>query len=224
MENTDVNGQDDLNNEKTVNLSQQEYDKLLKKSNALDSSTKEAQKLQWVDKIRSNPKEFVKLYDSDKRIAGEVAEHFNSISWDSYTVEDYYKMQNQVSDNSTEDIDSKVEKLLNKREATKVYHDFETKNGIWDDEFWKEFKDLYQDLIEWKVQNAENVNKYAQIAIRELKQTSKHLQWYKETMDQVEQISWIWTSWRAVDNQSNKGWYIEALKAQHDWRQTYKRK
>ena len=51
----------------------EEYEELREKYNA---STKEAQKLSWISKVAVDNTKFIKLYNSDKRQAEEVAKHF----------------------------------------------------------------------------------------------------------------------------------------------------
>jgi hypothetical protein len=59
----------------------EEYEELREKYNA---STKEAQKLSWISKVAVDNTKFIKLYNSDKRQAEEVAKHFGRTAKELY--------------------------------------------------------------------------------------------------------------------------------------------
>jgi superfamily II DNA or RNA helicase len=61
------------NSENSKTYTAEEYEELREKYNA---STKEAQKLSWISKVAVDNTKFIKLYNSDKRQAEEVAKHF----------------------------------------------------------------------------------------------------------------------------------------------------
>ena len=61
------------NSENSKTYTAEEYEELERKYNA---STKEAQKLSWISKVAVDNTKFIKLYNSDKRQAEEVAKHF----------------------------------------------------------------------------------------------------------------------------------------------------
>ena len=75
-ENQELNQQDaqqENNSENSKTYTAEEYEELERKYNA---STKEAQKLSWISKVAVDNTKFIKLYNSDKRQAEEVAKHF----------------------------------------------------------------------------------------------------------------------------------------------------
>ena len=55
-----------------IQVSKADYDKL---KNSYAESTKEAQKLNWVDRVRTDQFEFIKLYEADPKMAQKVVEH-----------------------------------------------------------------------------------------------------------------------------------------------------
>ncbi|MBQ9554048.1 hypothetical protein IJU97_03730 [bacterium] len=83
LNSNEENGNENKNGEEKVSLSKEEYERLLssdKKVGELqekyNASTKEAQKLNWIAKVSKDEKQFIKLYNSDKKQAEEVAKHF----------------------------------------------------------------------------------------------------------------------------------------------------
>lgn len=72
-QNQEVAQQEESNSESPKTYTAEEYQELERKYNA---STKEAQKLSWISKVAVDNTKFIKLYNSDKRQAEEVAKHF----------------------------------------------------------------------------------------------------------------------------------------------------
>ena len=69
------------NSETPKTYTAEEYEELREKYNA---STKEAQKLSWISKVAVDNTKFIKLYNSDKRQAEEVAKHFGRTAKELY--------------------------------------------------------------------------------------------------------------------------------------------
>jgi superfamily II DNA or RNA helicase len=84
-ENQELNQQDaqnqENNSESSKTYTAEEYEELRGKYNA---STKEAQKLSWIAKVAVDNTKFIKLYNSDKRQAEEVAKHFGKSAKELY--------------------------------------------------------------------------------------------------------------------------------------------
>jgi superfamily II DNA or RNA helicase len=72
-QNQEVAQKEENNSESPKTYSAEEYEELREKYNA---STKEDQKLSWISKVAVDNTKFIKLYNSDKRQAEEVAKHF----------------------------------------------------------------------------------------------------------------------------------------------------
>lgn len=62
-----------VDNDKTPELTAEEIAELQEFKQKYADSTKESQLLAWENKVLKDPQEFIKLYDSDKRQATEVA-------------------------------------------------------------------------------------------------------------------------------------------------------
>ena len=73
--------QNENNSDTPKTYTAEEYEELREKYNA---STKEAQKLSWISKVAVDNTKFIKLYNSDKRQAEEVAKHFGKSAKELY--------------------------------------------------------------------------------------------------------------------------------------------
>ena len=153
--------------------------------------TQEAQKLDRVIKVSKDANNFVDLYETDPKMAKKVVDYNNKIHWEEFTCDDYLeqiKTWDKEKD-SDDEIISKVEAKLEKKEAKKTYNDFLNKKEIDKDSgFGKDVILLYDDLVEWKKLNSEKVNKYLKIALREAKRTSEFSESYKKAIDEVQGI------------------------------------
>lgn len=203
-------GQNDLNLD---NLSPEdlkaEYLKIAKERDefkqAKDQSYQEWQKLNWVMKISKDANEFLKLYESDKKMAKAVVDHNNKFHWEEYTVDDYI---NQIKWWSGEDwsdeidIDKKIESKLLAKEADLSYKQFIKEKAIdINSDFWKELIETYEDLIEWKKKTPETVAKYLKIALNEVKQIAKFAEDYQKTINSVAALAW----WNRPSTSSESG-------------------
>lgn len=175
------------NDEAEVKLSKAEYEKLMKKAEALDSSTKEAQLQNEAIKIRKDRSNFVALYERSPKIAQQVADKFFD---GANAKEAYQKLKGETPSAKSDVLDEgKIEEILERREAEKKFT--KLRNETWIDEdskLWKKIKEEYEDLIEWKKLNKERVEKYFKLALMNVKNISK----YAEELDKVKGMWGIW--------------------------------
>ena len=167
---TELNQQDaqqENNSESPKTYTAEEYEELERKYNA---STKEAQKLSWISKVAVDNTKFIKLYNSDKRIAEEVAKHFNRSAKELY---DEVKAEYWNSESiDVEDIDERAEKIADKKFAEKSLKDFKEKYGIsW--KLDKTFTNEFNWLMEWKDWDSEEVLKQAKRALKLCRDTDE---------------------------------------------------
>lgn len=159
--------QQENNSESPKTYTAEEYEELERKYNA---STKEAQKLSWISKVAVDNTKFIKLYNSDKRIAEEVAKHFNRSAKQLY---DEVKAEYWNSESiDVEDIDERAEKIADKKFAEKSLKDFKEKYGIsW--KLDKTFTNEFNWLMEWKEWDSEEVLKQAKRALKLCRDTDE---------------------------------------------------
>lgn len=157
--------QDNSENSKTYTA--EEYEELREKYNA---STKEAQKLSWISKVAVDNTKFIKLYNSDKRQAEEVAKHFGRTAKQLY---EQVKAEYWDSESiDVEDIDERAEKIANKKFAEQSLKDFKEKYGIsW--KLDKTFTNEFEWLMEWKDWESEEVIKQAKRALKLVRDTDE---------------------------------------------------
>ena len=159
--------QEQTNSESPKTYSAEEYEELERKYNA---STKEAQKLSWISKVAVDNTKFIKLYNSDKRQAEEVAKHFGRSAKELY---DEVKAEYWNSESvDVEDIDARAEKIADKKFAEKSLKDFKEKYGIsW--KLDKTFTNEFEWLMEWKDWDSDEVIKQAKRALKLVRDTDE---------------------------------------------------
>ena len=160
--------QQENNSDSLKTYTAEEYEELREKYNA---STKEAQKLSWISKVAVDNTKFIKLYNSDKRQAEEVAKHFGRTAKELYEdVKAEYWDGGQSID--VEDIDERAEKIANKKFAEQSLKDFKDKYGIsW--KLDKTFTNEFNGLMEWKDWDSEEVLKQAKRALKLCRDTDE---------------------------------------------------
>lgn len=159
--------QEQSNSESPKTYSAEEYEELERKYNA---STKEAQKLSWISKVAVDNTKFIKLYNSDKRQAEEVAKHFGRSAKELY---DEVKAEYWNSESmDVEDVDARAEKIADKKFAEKSLKDFKEKYGI-SGKLDKTFTNEFEWLMEWKDWDSDEVLKQAKRALKLCRDTDE---------------------------------------------------
>lgn len=195
--------------EDKVTLSKSEYEQL-KKDRA--ESTKEAQYLHALDAVRDNVKSFVKIYESDKKIAERIAKKFGVDA-----KEQYNNLKNGKSTEMKQSINLESSyEFYKKKEAeeawNKVFTELLWENGISQDtEFYKDFMQEYEDLIEGKQLNPEKVKKYFKIALSTAFETSKNAKYYEKVL---ESLNWAMLWWLS---KSKGNTVIKPAKKEPQW-------
>lgn len=159
--------QQENNSDTPKTYTAEEYEELREKYNA---STKEAQKLSWISKVAVDNTKFIKLYNSDKRQAEEVAKHFGRSAKELY---EQVKAEYWDSESiDVEDIDARAEQIANKKFAEQSLKDFKDKYGIsW--KLDKTFTNEFEWLMDWKDWNSEEVIKQAKRALKLVRDTDE---------------------------------------------------
>lgn len=194
------NGQQTTDANEKVELSKEEYEKLISDQkrlwtveNELKASTKEWQKLAWISKVATDNSKFVKLYKSDKKQAEEVAQHFG------YSAKDFYDaVVKEYGDSSSdwleiEDVDERVQQGINRWLAEKTLSDFKEKYWI----KWKlenSFSTEFNTLMEWKDRNSDEVLKQCKRALKLVSDTAEFQEEYNKSNSRLAWagISWDW--------------------------------
>lgn len=185
----------------------EEYEELREKYNA---STKEAQKLSWISKVAVDNTKFIKLYNSDKRQAEEVAKHFGRSAKQLYDeVKAEYWDSGQSID--VEDIDARAEQIANKKFAEQSLKDFKEKYGIsW--KLDKTFTNEFEWLMEWKDWESEEVLKQAKRALKLVRDTDE---FQAELNKANSRLAGAWITWSTrSDNQTGEKWVYASRKEQ----------
>ena len=166
-QNQEVAQKEENNSESPKTYTAEEYEELREKYNA---STKEAQKLSWISKVAVDNTKFIKLYNSDKRQAEEVAKHFGRSAKQLYD-----EVKAEYWDSGTidgEDIDERANAIANKKFAEQSLKEFKEKYGIsWKLE--KTFNSEFEWLMDWKDWESEEVIKQAKRALKLCRDTDE---------------------------------------------------
>ena len=197
-ENQELNqtaAQQENNSDTPKTYSAEEYEELREKYNA---STKEAQKLSWISKVAVDNTKFIKLYNSDKRQAEEVAKHFGRSAKELYEQVKAEYWESESID--VEDIDERAEKIADKKFAEKSLKDFKEKYGIsW--KLDKTFTNEFNGLMEWKDWESEEVLKQAKRALKLVRDTDE---FQAELNKANSRLAGAWITWSTrSDNQSS---------------------
>ena len=202
QENTPELNQEDAqpkedNSESPKTYTAEEYEELRGKYNA---STKEAQKLSWIAKVAVDNTKFIKLYNSDKRQAEEVAKHFGRTAKDLY---DQVKAEYGESESiDVEDIDERAEKIANKKFAEQSLKEFKDKYGIsW--KLDKTFTSEFNGLMDWKEWDSEEVIKQAKRALKLCRDTDE---FQAELNKANSRLAWAGIT---GSTRADKGWSTE---------------
>lgn len=182
-----------------VTISSQEYEWLLdsqKKAETYSRSASEAQALDQELKFRDDVTHFNSLVHSDKKVAQRIVDKY----WSKYGVDSIEWMQAYVKK-------QEFESMKEQEEVTKAdekYNDLLEKTGIdIESDLGKKLKSEYEDLIEGKKKTAENVTKYFNKALKEVKSEIDQTKWG---------IIWPWFGWKWSDKPAklteglNKWW------------------
>lgn len=196
-QNQEVAQQQENNSESPKTYTAEEYEELREKYNA---STKEAQKLSWISKVAVDNTKFIKLYNSDKRQAEEVAKHFGKSAKELYElVKAEYWDSGSID---VEDIDERAEAIANKKFAEQSLKDFKDKYGIsW--KLDKTFTNEFNGLMEWKDWDSEEVIKQAKRALKLCRDTDE----FQEALNKAN--SRLAGAWITGSTRADKGWNTE---------------
>lgn len=216
---------DSIEEESTPKAAPSNYERLLKENEELKKRNNEisnwAQKANWINKVGTDRNQFIKLYESDKKLAGEVAEYFNDKYWNTWNAEDYYNSIKWWSSDydktfDEEKIVNRVKQDIQKEESKKVLDSLlEDKWIKRNSEFGKDVMNEFNDLIEGKQVTSDNVKKYFGKALREAKQTSDFAENYLKT---VSDVNGIW-DWRKAISQPSKGsWKRQKVSIYDFWK------
>lgn len=189
--------QNENNSDTPKTYTAEEYEELREKYNA---STKEAQKLSWISKVAVDNTKFIKLYNSDKRQAEEVAKHFGKSAKELYElVKAEYWDSGSID---VEDIDERAEAIANKKFAEQSLKDFKDKYGIsW--KLDKTFTSEFNGLMEWKDWDSEEVIKQAKRALKLCRDTDE----FQEALNKAN--SRLAGAWITGSTRADKGWNTE---------------
>ena len=189
--------QQENNSDTPKTYTAEEYEELREKYNA---STKEAQKLSWISKVAVDNTKFIKLYNSDKRQAEEVAKHFGRSAKELYEqVKAEYWDSGSID---VEDIDERAEAIANKKFAEQSLKDFKDKYGIsW--KLDKTFTNEFNGLMEWKDWDSEEVIKQAKRALKLCRDTDE----FQEALNKAN--SRLAGAWITGSTRADKGWNTE---------------
>ena len=193
-QNQEVAQQEESNSESPKTYTAEEYQELERKYNA---STKEAQKLSWISKVAVDNTKFIKLYNSDKRQAEEVAKHFGRSAKELY---EQVKAEYWEGSIDVEDIDERAEKIADKKFAEKSLKDFKDKYGIsW--KLDKTFTTEFEWLMDGKDWESEEVLKQAKRALKLIRDTDE---FQNELNKANSRLAGAWITWSTrADNSSN---------------------
>lgn len=199
-ENQELNqeaAQQENNSDTPKTYTAEEYEELREKYNA---STKEAQKLSWISKVAVDNTKFIKLYNSDKRQAEEVAKHFGKSAKELYDLVKAEYWENETLD--AEDVDARAEAIANKKFAEQSLKDFKDKYGIsW--KLDKTFTNEFNGLMEWKDWDSEEVIKQAKRALKLCRDTDE----FQEALNKAN--SRLAGAWITGSTRADKGWNTE---------------
>lgn len=201
--------QQENNSDAPKTYTAEEYEELREKYNA---STKEAQKLSWISKVAVDNTKFIKLYNSDKRQAEEVAKHFGKSAKELYElVKAEYWDSGSID---VEDIDERAEAIANKKFAEQSLKDFKDKYGIsW--KLDKTFTNEFNGLMEWKDWDSEEVIKQAKRALKLCRDTDE----FQEALNKANSRlagAWITGSTRADKGLNTEKWPYANWKEQEE--------
>ena len=146
-----------------ITLSKKDYE-LMKETNK--QSTQEAQKLLWVDRVRTDKYDFIKLYESDRSIAEKVLQHVGE-------EKDPRALYNELRKEKYGEDDKEVQKAelldaIEQKEIKKEFNRILKANGLdLESKAGKAFKEEYDFLTDnGKRVTSENVDAFASKAMK----------------------------------------------------------
>lgn len=159
----DADEQEATQDDETITISKKEFEDIKRAKN---ESYQEWQKLNWVTKIQSDKNQFIKLYESDKKMAQKVLDHF----WETTAPEDLYSSlrRDMYGENDPvaqkEEILTEIERKNTKKEFAKLVKsqgiDLDSKKG-------KEFLEEYNLITDnGRKANTDNVETFINKAIK----------------------------------------------------------
>lgn len=181
-------------NNKVTTPTQEEYEALKKENEDLKSkhqaSTSEWQRLHHKVTFLEDPSYFEKLYQTNRNYAQDIAKEYGYDLEEFRTAVKSMKPMKPESGEDEEDLSDKLlakleEKELIKKADASVREFFEEKAVDLESDFWKEMMAEYKELAGTRKLDPEKALKYARIAYREVRQTSKHADEYERKMDEL---------------------------------------
>lgn len=159
-------------------LTPEQIQDLLESKEKYEKGTKEAQLLSWENKILKNPEEYIKLYDSDKRISKEIAER-NSFDSPEAMLEHIKTIGSNAPDVDT--VAQKVVELQEKQKVENAVSSFlEDKWVDAETDFWKDVIKEYQSLVWKRSIDFKTAQKYLKMAYKEALDTSEFVKDYEK--------------------------------------------
>ena len=193
----------DNNDELTV---EEQADKDYKKLYA--DSTKESQLLMRENRVLRDPNEFIKLYNSDKRQATEVATRNDFDDADSmlkFIEEEWAKWTDTWN---LDDLAEKLEAINEGKKVTALVDSFMAERKIDPEtELGKAFLAEYKDYAGQKKLTVSKATKYLKIAFNEVKGNNQYAEEYSKKMREMKAAGVSWGSQKAVE-QPKKTTYI----------------
>ena len=197
--------------EDTNNLESQEWENQeegFDYKKAYWQSSKEAHKLNETANVLRNPNHLLDLHKKNPDLAESIAQSEYWLSFDE-AKEEISGSKKKTKPTEKDLLKQEILNELNLEKAGEVEQGFYSKNSIdKDSDFYKDFKSIYNDLIEWKSKDPKNVERYLWIALREAKNTSKNLEQYNAALKNAS-IAWAWQSrgtWSSTE--TKKGFNI----------------
>jgi hypothetical protein len=168
-----------------VTIPVEEYEDLLesqKKAETYGRSASEAQALNHEMKFRDDVTYFNTLIHSDKKVAERIVEKYGSKYWVS-TVEDMQKYVKQQEFESMKEQETVAK-------SDERYSELLAKTGLDESsEVAIKLKEEFNDLMEWKKKTPDNVAKYFNKALKEVKGVSD----YQRARSAIGATPWFWT-------------------------------
>lgn len=192
-----------------VSISKEEYDRLLGTQKDLETtkeqlkaSTRESQKLHWIAQISKDNSKFGKLYNSDKRQAEAVAQHFGMSAEEFYTKwkENYWSTASDSID--MDDVDARVQQKVAEWIAKEKLEAFKQQHWItW--KFDKQFMGEFNDLMKDKERTEEEVLKQCRRAFKLIDDDDEFQEAIAKSNSRLAWAGIAWSSRSAWGSRSN---------------------
>ena len=186
--------------------------------NLLKESTKEWQVLGWMERIRGDKFAYIKLFDSDKKMAQMVATRFDDPRKPADIVRD---LKAEMNGEEPKDNKQDIEQLLNEREAKSTLKAMQKEYKLdakSNEKVKSAIMEEFEDLIDGKDMTPENVEKYFKKAVRIVKKLDQH----EEKLSSIElELQWVgavgnvkgwagakkWDFFSQFERQNHTSWY-----------------